>query len=158
MPPRIQIDNTTYPNDAAVQSETLALGVHHIAVLQFRRLGHESGLVEVGVELLGLALDLLTGVEALQTVLLEGAQEDVLGHLEARDEFEEILVGLALDGFELVLGHGQQCAVEVVNALQEILGKALDGEVPGIVLVALGALLEVAEIGDGAEVFVLHPN
>lgn len=130
--------------------------MHHITILQIRRLGHERRLVEIGIEFLRLAiLRLLAGVEALQTVLREGAHEDVLGHLEAGHEIQQVLVGLGLGGVELVGGNGEQGAVEVVDALQEVDGEALDGEVAGAIHVALRALLEVAEVGDRAEVFVL---
>lgn len=145
----------TYTNDTTVQTEALALGVHHVAVIHVRRRSHESGFVEVGIELLSLAIHLLAGVEALQTVLLECAQESLLGHLETVDEVEQILVGIAALGSELLRGHGQQCAVEVVNALQQVLGEALNGKVAGTVHVALSALLQVTELGDGAKVFVL---
>lgn len=131
------------------------MGVHHITVLQVRCRGHEGGLVQVGVELLGLAIDLLAGVEALQTVLLERAHESLLGHLETVDKVEEFLVLFVALGTELLLGHRQQRAVKIVNALQQVLGEALDGKVASTVHVALGALLQVAELGDGAEVFVL---
>jgi hypothetical protein len=111
--------------------------------------------VQVRVELLGLAIDLLGGVKALETVLLQGVQEDVLGHLETGDELKEVLVLVGLGSGELIRGHGQQRAVKVVNAVKEVLGETLDGEVTGTVHVTLSALLEVAEVGDGAKVLVL---
>lgn len=151
----VERSRKTCPKNPSVQSETLSLGVHHIAILHALRLGHESSLVQVGVKLLRLALHLLAGVEPLQTVLLEGVHEDVLGHVETGNEVKQVLVGLGLDGIKLVRGHGQQRAVEVVNALEEVLGEALDGEVAGAVHVTLGAFLQIAELGDGAEVFVL---
>ena len=129
--------------------------MHHITILQFSRRSHENSLMQVRVKLLGLALDLLARVESLQTVLLKGVHENVLGHLEASNELKELLVLFSLGGIELFRGYSQQRTVEVVNALQEILGEALDGKVTGIVHVALGTLLEVAELGNRAEIFVL---
>lgn len=114
--------------------------------------------MQVRVELLGLALDLLAGVEALETVLLQGGQEDVLGHLKTGDELKEVLVLFGLLSRELILGHGQQRAVKVVNAVKEVLGETLNGEVTGAIHVTLGALLEIAEVGDGAKVLVLQRN
>ena len=70
------MEKKTYPKNPSVQAEALALSVHNVAVLEILRRGHESSLVQVGVELLSLALDLLAGVEALETVLLEGVEED----------------------------------------------------------------------------------
>lgn len=145
----------TYTNNTTVQTETLALGVHHITILHVGEGSHESGLVQVGVELLGLALYLLAGVEALQTVLLEGVHKGPLGHLEAVDQVEQFLVVIGAFGTKLLRGHGQQRAVEVVNALQQVLGETLNGKVTSSVHVTLGALLQVTEIGDRAEIFVL---
>lgn len=146
----------TYSDDTAVQHESLALGVHDVAVLLALSLGHEGGLVEVGVELLGLALlGRGAGVEALEAVLLQGVHQDVLSHLEAVDQVQQVLVGLGSRGAELVGRHGEQCAVEVVDALQQVHRETLDGKVAGAVHVALGALLEVEEVGHGADIFVL---
>lgn len=146
----------TYPQNTAVKAETLALDVHNVAVLVVRGRSHESGFVEVGVELLGLAVDELAGVEALETVLLEGGEHNALGHLETLDELVERLVLLSLGSRQLLLGHSQERAVEVVNAVQEILGEALDGELASSVHVTLVALDLVAGLGDLAKVLVLN--
>jgi len=51
--------------------------------------------------------------------------------------------------------HDGERAVKVINAVDEVFGEALKGEVFGGLDFALGALLKVAEVGYGAEVFVL---
>ena len=53
-------------------------------------------------------------------------------------------------------GDGAEGAVEVVDAFDEVGREAGDGEGAGGVDVPLGAVLEVAEVGYGAEVFVLE--
>ena len=137
--------------DAAVELEALLLDVEDGVVLLVGHGGHEGGLMLVGVE------DLTIGVDALETVLLEGLEEDVLGHLETLVQVDQVIevLGLLL-GLELLLGNDAQGAVEVVDALNEVLGELLDGEVLGLLDVAGGALLEVAEIGDGAKALVLQ--
>lgn len=145
----------THPQNAAVKTEALALDVHNITVLETSSGSHEGSLVQVCVELLGLTVDLLAGIKALETVLLEGIEEDMLGHVETGNKIEEVLVLFSLSSGELVRGHGQQRAVEVVDAVEEVLGETLDGELAGSVHVALVALNEIAGFGDGAEPFVL---
>lgn len=140
----------THPENAAVKTEALALDVHNITVLETSSRGHEGSLVQVSIELLGLAVDLLGGIEALEAVLLEGGEEDMLGHVETSDEIEEVLVLLGLSSGELLRGHGQQRAVEVVDAVEEVLGETLDSELAGGVHVALVALNKVAGFGDRA--------
>lgn len=146
---------STYPENTAVKAETLALDVHNVAVFVVGGGSHESGFHEVGVELLGLALNELAGVEALEAVLLKGAQHDALGHLETLDELVQRLVLLGLGSRKLVLGHSQERAVEVVDAVQEILGETLDGELASSVHVTLVALDLVAGLGDLTKVLVL---
>ena len=148
--------DSTHPQNAAVKTEALALDVHNITILKTRSRGHEGSLVQVCVELLGLAVDLLAGVEALEAVLLEGVQEDLLGHVETGDEIEEVLVLFGPSSGDLIFGHGQQRTVEVVNAIKEVLGETLDSELAGGVHVALVALNEVAGLSDRAEPFVLR--
>jgi hypothetical protein len=63
-------------------------------------------------------------------------------------------VGVATCG-ELLWRNSIQGAVEVVDGLDEVAGESLDGKVFGRGDFALGAVLQVAEVGDGAEVFVL---
>lgn len=112
---------------------------------------HECSLVLVGVELVTVR------IEALETVLGKGLHEDGLGHLEALVEVGEVLEVLGLvGGIELLDGDGGERAVEVVDAVDEVLGEALDGEVARGLDLALGAVLEVAEVGDGSETLVLH--
>ena len=107
----------------------------------------EDSLVDVGVEL----LRSFRGVESLQSVLLERVDENGVRHLDAVVESNEV----GIVRLELLLGDGAKGAVEVVNRLDEIASEALNGKVLCALNFALGALLEVAEVGDGAEVFVL---
>lgn len=135
------------PQDAAVQVEALLLGEEDGAVLLARLRGHEDSLVNIGVELVAG----LGGIEALQAVLLQRADQDAVGHLDTLVQGGQVLV-VAL---ELLGGDGGEGAVEVVDGLDEVAGKALDGKVLGGLGLTRGALLQVAEIGDGAEVLVL---
>lgn len=50
---------------------------------------------------------------------------------------------------------GTECAVKVVYAVEKVYGELLDGEVAGVSVVASCAVLEVAVVCYGAEVFVL---
>ena len=135
------------PQDAAVQVEALLLGEEDGAVLLARLRSHEDSLVNVGVELVAG----LGGIEALQAVLLQRADQDAVGHLDTLVQRAEVLV-VAL---ELLGGDSGEGAVEVVDGLDEVAGEALDGKVLGGLGLARGALLQVAEVGDGAEVLVL---
>jgi hypothetical protein len=149
------IGDSTYPQNAAVKAEALALNVHNITVLVVGGGSHESSLVQVGIELLGLAIDELGGIEALKAVLLEGVEENALGHVETLDKLVQSLVFLSLGSGELLLRHGQQCTIKVVNAVKEILGETLDSELAGSVHITLVALDLVAGVGDCAKVLVL---
>lgn len=110
---------------------------------------HESSLVLVGVELFA------GRVDALKAVLGKSLDEDGLGHLEAFVEVEQVLVALVLLDAELLGRDGGQGSVEVIDAVDEVLGELLNGKVAGGLDVALGAVLEVAEVGDGAKALVL---
>lgn len=111
---------------------------------------HKGSLVLVGVELDAVRL------QSLQAVLGQCLDENALGHLEAIVEVGELLEVLALVlGLELVRGDGGQGAVEVVDAVDEVLCEILDGKVAGGLDLALRAVLEVAVVGDGAKAFVL---
>lgn len=118
------------------------------AVLLVRHRRHEDGLVNIGIEFLVRG----AGVEALEAVLLERGDEDAVRHLEAVVQGDEVGVRVGeLGGLD-----GGQGAVEVVDALDEVAGEALQGKVLCGLDLALGALLQVAVVGDGAEVFVLR--
>ena len=87
----------------------------------------------------------LTGVESLQTVFLQRADQYRVCHFDAVVQGNEVDVSVC---FEFVGGHGAEGAVEVVDGLDEVAGKALDGEVFCALDFALCALLQVAEVGD----------
>lgn len=92
-------------------------------------------------------------------MLLQRLHHDPLRHLQPIVKVLQILDLVAefrvRDG-EFLGRDGEQGAVEVVDAVDEVFGEAGDGEVAGGADVAFGPLLEVAEVGDGAEVFVLR--
>ena len=138
------------PKHAAVELEALLLDIEDGVILLSLLRAHEGGLVLVRVELLA------GGVETLQAVLLEGVHEDVLGHLEALVQLNDVLELIVLLGrLKPLLGDHGESAVEVVDALDQVLGEALDGELAGVLDLALGPVLEVAEVCDGAQAFVL---
>lgn len=133
---------------AAVELEALLLDMEHAAILLIRLRRHKGRLVLVGVELLAV------GVHALETVLLESGHENVLRHLDTLVEGVEVLVvTIQLLGRDVCKG-----AVKVVNALDEVLGELLDGEVTGSLDLARGTVLQIAEVGDGAQALVLEPG
>jgi hypothetical protein len=130
----------THSNDSAVKLETLGLAEEDGAILLVGLGCLESGLVHVGVELVTLG----AGIESLEAVLLECVHEDGLGHLKSRVEVQEILVAAV----KLLLGHHRKGTIEVVNAVQQVSGEALEGKVLGCANLTLGLLLQVAVLGD----------
>lgn len=149
------------PQHASVKAEALLLRVEHGIVLLVGHGRHKRRLVLVGVELVA------GRVEAFEAVLLERLHQHGLGHLEAVDEVDKVLVGglsstrcigASFGGrlFERLLRHHGQRAVQVVDAVDKVLGELGNGKVAGRLDLALGALLQVAEVGDRPEVFVLE--
>lgn len=127
------------PQHPSVELEALLLCVEAASILLvwLRRLEH--GLVHIGVELLAR----LGGVEAFQTMLLQGGDQDGVSHLDAVVQGDEIrVIGLELLGSDCAEG-----TVEVIDRLDEIAGEALDGEVFGGLRLAFRTLLQVAEVG-----------
>jgi hypothetical protein len=145
------------PQDTAVEAEALLLRVENSVVLLVGHGGHKGGLVFVGVELVAVR------VEALEAVLLERLHQHILRHLDAVEQVEKVRVGslgavLALAGGlgPRGLGDHGQGAVQVVDAVDEVLGKAGNGKVAYRLDLALCAFLQVAEVGDGTEEFILR--
>jgi hypothetical protein len=128
-----------------LKSLLLRMKASPIHLIRLRRL--EYRLMDIRIKLLALN----TRVEAFKSVLLQSVDQDGVGHLDAVVQGNQVCV-VAL---ELFGGDGAQRAVEVVDGLDEVPGEALDGEVFCGLGFALCAFLEVAEVGDGAEVFVL---
>ena len=64
----------------------------------------------------------------------------------------QVFVGFVGEGFGR---HGGKGAVQVVDRFEEVRGEFLDRKLARRAYVALGAVLEVAEVGYGAKVFVL---
>lgn len=56
---------------------------------------------------------------------------------------------------ELLGGNHAQSAVEVVDTVNKVLGELLDGKVASSLNLTLGAILEVSEVGDSSEAFIL---
>ena len=73
-------------------------------------------------------------------------------HMQAGVEVVQVFVRFVGQGFRRDGGQGP---VEVVDRFEQVRGEFLDGELPRRAYVALRALLEVSEVGYGAEVFVL---
>jgi hypothetical protein len=115
-----------------------------ILLIRLRRLKH--GLMHIGVEFLGR----LAGIKSFQAMFLQRADQDAVGHFDAVVQGGQVGVVRELFG-----GNGADGAVEVVDGFNEVARETLDREVFGALDLALCALLEVAEVGDGAEVFVL---
>lgn len=134
-----------------VELEALLLNKEDGVVLFALLCSHKCRLVLIRVELLA------DGVEALEAVLLECVLEDAVGHFETLAKVRQILQILRLLlGRQLRLGHHREGPVQVVDAVYQVLGKALDGELARILDLALGAILQVAEVGNCAKAFVLY--
>lgn len=149
------LDNTNLggAQHSTVELKALLLDEEDCAVFLVRLGSHESSLLLVGVELLAL------GAEALEAVLLEGVHENILSHLEALIQIGKILKVLgSVLSIELFLGDHSKGAVEVVNAVDEVLGELLDCKVFRRLDLTGGSLLEVAEISDGAQALVLEKS
>lgn len=143
----VRCNAVTHPDDSAVEQEPLALGEEHGAVLLVRLWCLESGLVLVGVEL----VVLLGWVKPLETVLLECVHENVLRHLEAIKQSGQLLVATV----QRLLGNSPECAVQVVDAVEEISCESLQCKVLGRLHLTLGLLLQVTVFGNGALPLVL---
>lgn len=100
----------------------------------------EDSLMLVGIKL----LPLLAGIESLQPVLLQRLHENVFRHLQARVQINQVLIL----GNELVGRDVDQCAIEIVDRVQQVFGEALEGKVFGGLDLAFGLFLEVAVFCD----------
>jgi hypothetical protein len=102
--------------------------MHNLAILLVGCLDHKSGFMTVRVEFLGLAINELSGIKTLQAVLLQRVHEDVLGHLKTLVKVLKVLVGLSLLGSKFVGGHDGEGTVKVVDRLEKVNSKFLDGK------------------------------
>jgi hypothetical protein len=136
------------PQHPSVKHKPLLLRVEANAIFLIRLGRLEHGLMDIGVEFLAR----IAGIEALKSMLLQRANQDAVRHFDAVVQGDEVCVAVCL---EFLGGHGAEGAVEVVDGLNEVAGETLDGEVLCSLSFAFCALLQVAEVGDGAEVFVL---
>lgn len=93
----------------------------------------------------------LTGVESLETVLLECAHQDSLSHPQTIIKRLQLLVGA-----QLVLGNNGEGAVQVVDTVEEVLGESLKSEVLCCLDFTLCLLLKVAVLGDLTLPLVLY--
>lgn len=105
--------------------------------------------MSVGVEHLANRVDLL------QSMLLQRAQQNALYHLQPIVEIHELLLVLGVSS--ALFGNSREGTVEVVDAVNKVFGELLNSVVLGSLLVTLGAVLEVTEVGDGAGEFILVP-
>lgn len=99
-----------------------------------------------------------TRIKPLQTMFLHRLHHDPLRHLQPIIQILQILnlvTEFCFRDGEFLGGDGEESAVEVVDAVDEVFGEAGDGEVAGGGDVAFSPVLEVTEVGDGSEVFVL---
>lgn len=97
---------------------------------------------------------LCAGIKSLQTMLLQRLHQDGLRHLQPFIEALEFRSSAILPRQRL-RRHRRQRTVEVIDALDQIGGEARNGKVARGLDFSSGALLQVAEVGDGAEVSVL---
>lgn len=142
-----------HPDDPAVKDESLLLGHKNSPVLLIRLRRHEHGLMPIRIELLLLNMRL----RALQPMLLQCAQKNLFGHLQPTVQIRELRIRrrAVLDG-DLLRGHVFQRSVQIVDRFDEVACEARDGEIFGLSDLPLCTLLEITEISDRAEVFVLR--
>lgn len=148
VPSRNFPDEITHSDGSPVQHKPSLLHKEHGIWFLVRHRHLERRLVSVRIERLADRINLL------EAVLLQRAEQDALRHLQPVVEVDEVLVVFYVRAG--LFGNGGQRAVEVVDAVDEVFSKLLDGEVAGCFLVALGAVLQIAEVGDGACEFVLY--
>lgn len=98
-------------------------------------------------------LPLLARIEPLEPVLLQRLHQDPLCHRQALVQVDEVLVTVLSP--HLLRRHRGERAVQVVHRVHEVFGKSLDGELVRGLDISFRSLLQVAELGDGAEIFVL---
>lgn len=97
---------------------------------------------------------LFAGIKPLKPMLLQGLHQYPFRHLEPVIEVRQLFVAVFFA--DLIGRYCFDCAFEVVDRFQQILRKSRYGKVACIGNVSLRSVLKIAEIGDGAEVFVLH--
>lgn len=136
--------------DAAVELKALLLNVADGIILLVGHGRHEDSLMLIRIKLATHRINLL------KTMLFERLLKNSLRHLEPLVQIGEVLQILRLvGGVELRLRDGGERAVEVVNAIDEVLCEAGDCEVARCFHLAGCSVLEVAEVGYGAEAFIL---
>lgn len=137
----------------------------HRPVLLIRLRGLERSFVPVRIKLDShLAVLELRGVESLEPVFLERREHDALSHLQSLIQVLEVLpdrrrrvcadaVGARLERLGI---YGPQRAVQVVDAVYQIAGEALERKVLCLLHFAFRLVLEIAVFGYGASPFVLN--
>lgn len=130
------IYSRAYPQYSTIQHETLLLGMEAGVVLLLRLWHHKGSLMLVWVELVAV----LTWVESLQAVLLQCVDEDGLSHLETVVEVLQLLV---LSRKHLLRYSGES-AVEVVDAVNQVLCESLKTKVSCCLDFTLRLFLQVA--------------
>ncbi|GAO47958.1 hypothetical protein G7K_2152-t1 [Saitoella complicata NRRL Y-17804] len=135
------------PQAASVQGEPLRLTVEHSPRLLSRHRNLKQRLMHIRIKLL------LQPIKPNQAMPLQRPHHNLLGHLQPRIQIHQLLVAC---GIGTVLdGNGVERALKVIDGFDEVFCEFLDGEVFCGFHVAGCSVLEVTEIGDGAEKFVL---
>ena len=98
----------------------------------------------------------LAWIESFQSMLLQRAHKDVFRHPETGVQVLQVPVCRIFRWLDSISRYALKRAIEVVDTRDQIVREALDGEIPSRFDVALGSVLEVAEVGDRAEIFVLY--
>lgn len=139
--------NLRRPQHPSIQLEALLLGMEAASIFLIRLGRLEDRLMHIRVEF----LSRLAGVESLESMLLQRVDQDAVCHLDSIMQCDEV----AVIGLELFGSDGAEGAIQIVDRLDEVSREALDSKIFCGLGFALCAFLEVAEVGDGAEVFVL---
>lgn len=87
-------------------------------------------------------------------MLLECLHQYRLRHFQSIIQVRQIFVAFSLP--QLFWRYSAKGSVKVIDAFDQVLGEAGNGEVAGGLNVALCAFLKVAEVCNGAQIFVLH--
>lgn len=86
----------------------------------------------------------LARVESFKSMLFERLHQYCLRHLQPVVQIRQLFVTITLP--QLLCGYGAEGSVKVINAFDQVLGEAGDGEVAGGLNVTLRAFLKIAEV------------
>lgn len=131
----------TYPHNPPIQYKTLLLRHENLTILLTLHLRLERRLVQIRIK----HVPSLSGIKSLQPMLLQRLHQYGVRHLQSLVQIDQVLVAVRLAN--LLSRDSTKCAIQVVNAFDEITGEPGDGESFCGVDFAFGAVLEVAEVG-----------